>query len=272
MKQEKDKQTIAAILAFVPITGALGVHDFLLKKYGKGFAHIVIASIYFVPDIFNLICDATSCSSKYALLSLLLYYVRYLSAISAIWAVVEGVKLLQKKDDAEIANQNLSQNAVPHDSIPSGNVQAPPNITELSESIYPKAQNPYSVPLEQSQTAPQVSQASHKSDDNQYSRYLIAGMIGIFTGLGAFGVHDFIVGRKKQGIIHVVMGSTVIFTPFVMAPMMCDYGCDVDTGRRFLAQFLFGLSILAIISLVTSNVWAFVESAKILSRAKYLPR
>ena len=265
MKQ--NNQTIAAVLAFFSPTGALGVHDFWLKKYGKGFAHIAIASIYFVPDIFNLICDSNSCDNKNNIL-LILYFVRYLSAISVIWAIVEGVQLLRKKDNIKTIDQNPSQNTTTQDSSQPKDAQTPPKISELSNSIYPKAQNNYEAPSEQNQETTH----SNQSDGDQYSRYLIAGLVGTFTGLGVFGVHDFIIGRKKQGIIHAIMGSMVIFAPFIMAPMMCDSGCDADSNRLFLSQFLFGLSVISIASVAISAVWAFIESIKILMMTKNLPR
>lgn len=94
--------TAAAVLAFVPFSGSLGVHDFILKRYKKGAAHVVMMTIWLIPYLLVWSsCHRYNCFDGRLMQFVFLRYA--LSIVSYIWAVVEGVQILQYKKRSAMA-------------------------------------------------------------------------------------------------------------------------------------------------------------------------
>ncbi len=95
-KQFSDSRlTVAAIFAFLPSFGIFGIHSFILKQYKKGIAHMAIVIACYLPYIIV----NTSCSYGSNCYDMVMpaMFLQYLAAASYIWAVVEGVQILQSK-------------------------------------------------------------------------------------------------------------------------------------------------------------------------------
>lgn len=104
--------TAAAIFAFLPNFGIFGIHNFILKQYKKGIAHILIVIACYIPYIIaSASCGYnSSCYNTVMLTS----FLQYLAVASYIWAIVEGVQILQSKKQnttvrPTINNQNNAQ-------------------------------------------------------------------------------------------------------------------------------------------------------------------
>lgn len=98
--------TVAAIFAFLPNFGIIGVHNFILRQYGKCLAHMCIVvgvcAIYF--SIVTA-CEHSSCSPTL----MWVMFLPYLALSSYVWAIVEGVQFLQSKNKAKSA-QPVAEN------------------------------------------------------------------------------------------------------------------------------------------------------------------
>lgn len=93
--------TTAAIFAFLPF-GIFGIHNFILKQYGKGIAHIIIVVLCYVSLIIA--------TASYGYITM---FLQYLAVASYIWAIVEGVQILQSKKQTAIPSQVTSnQNTI----------------------------------------------------------------------------------------------------------------------------------------------------------------
>jgi TM2 domain-containing membrane protein YozV len=84
-----------------------------------------------------------------------------------------------------------------------------------------------------------------------------AGLLGIF--LGAFGAHNWYLGEKKKGLIHVALtggGFILIMLSAVMVAL---------TAKVPFMGFFFGfLMFLSYIAIMGSGIWGFVEGIIIL--------
>ncbi len=89
---DDSKLSLAACLAFVPLTGTVGVHNFILGQYKRGIIHIIILVLPRIP--YDLTVSIFKSSSKYSYILLLL---QFLGISSYIMAVIEGVQILQSK-------------------------------------------------------------------------------------------------------------------------------------------------------------------------------
>lgn len=84
-----------------------------------------------------------------------------------------------------------------------------------------------------------------------------AGLLGIF--LGAFGAHNWYLGEKKKGILHVALtggGFLLIILSTVMAALTANV--------PFLAFFFGFLAFIAYLAIMGSGIWGFVEGVIIL--------
>ncbi len=84
-----------------------------------------------------------------------------------------------------------------------------------------------------------------------------AGLLGIF--LGGFGAHNWYLGEKKKGIIHVALtggGFLLIMLSAVMVAL---------TAKVPFLGFFFGfLMFISYIAIMGSGIWGFVEGVIIL--------
>lgn len=108
--------TVAAIFAFLPYFGIIGVHDFILKQYKKGVAHIAIVIACYLPYIIAIMsCDYNSnCHDMVTSVM----FLQSLAIASYIWAIVEGIQILQLKKQKTLflpttSNPNAIQSSKP---------------------------------------------------------------------------------------------------------------------------------------------------------------
>lgn len=88
-------------------------------------------------------------------------------------------------------------------------------------------------------------------------------LCAIIPPLGAFGIHDFIVGNGKQGMKHIVMMVLGLFaTPLIMTIMMCDSGCSESEGA--IINLLACLGMVFLFFPMISYILAIVECIQIL--------
>ena len=122
----------AAIFAFLPPFGTIGVHNFILKQYKKGIAHIAIVAACYLPYIIlNVSCDHSS--SCYNVV-MLVVFLQYLAVASYIWAIVEGVQILQSRKEKAPSLPTASN---PNATQPSNPVMNAKNTSYLKiTSIY----------------------------------------------------------------------------------------------------------------------------------------
>ena len=87
---------------------------------------------------------------------------------------------------------------------------------------------------------------------------LTAGLLGIF--LGVFGVHNFYLGDKKKGIIHVAMSCGGILLQII-------FGIITTAGFfRLSGIAIFGiLSAAAGLAITASGIWGLIEGIIILT-------
>lgn len=87
--------TAAAIFAFLPQFGIIGVHNFILKQYKKGIAHIAIVIACYLPYIIvSMLCGyGSNCYN----IVMPVMFLQYLAVVSYTWAIVEGIQILQLK-------------------------------------------------------------------------------------------------------------------------------------------------------------------------------
>lgn len=110
--------TIAGIIAVLPVTpvgplSILGIHDFIIKRYKQGIAHIVVALISYLPLlIYNLLFQN---SDNYDFnLSSILSMLAYVPLISSyIWALIEGIQILQYSKQESVANNTGTSSTTP---------------------------------------------------------------------------------------------------------------------------------------------------------------
>lgn len=104
----KPRLTTAAIFAFLPHFGTIGVHNFILKQYGSGIAHIIIVVACCIPHVItSALCDRNI--SCYGVVTITLF-LQYLAVASYILSIIEGVQILKSK------KQNIFLRPVANDS------------------------------------------------------------------------------------------------------------------------------------------------------------
>lgn len=89
-----------------------------------------------------------------------------------------------------------------------------------------------------------------------------AGLLGIF--LGSIGAHDFYLGDKKKGIIHVCLAASGIIVSIIVSailPMILSYWTLLK-----MASFLGLLNGLAALVVTGNGIWGFVEGIIILTQ------
>lgn len=107
--------TVAAIFAFLPFFGIIGVHNFILRQYKKGIAHIAIVIACYLPYIISMSCGyGSNCYNM--LMSAM--FLQHLAIVSYIWAIVEGIQILQLKKQKTLflpttSNPNTIQSSKP---------------------------------------------------------------------------------------------------------------------------------------------------------------
>ncbi len=98
----KTRLTTAAVFAFLPFFGVYGIHDFILKQYKKGVAHIaMILAGGVLYSMTSMTCSRGS--NCYNLNTPALFLQGFLQIASYIWAVVEGVQILRIRKQKVIA-------------------------------------------------------------------------------------------------------------------------------------------------------------------------
>ncbi|MBR3052049.1 hypothetical protein IKG60_00305 [Candidatus Saccharibacteria bacterium] len=106
--------TAAAIFAFLPNFGIIGVHNFILKQYKRSIAHIVIVIACYVPYFVAGVLCSHECYNVVVRMALL----QYLAVASYIWAIVEGVQILQLKKQKVPSLPTASNSSIAQSSKP----------------------------------------------------------------------------------------------------------------------------------------------------------
>ena len=92
--------TVAVIFAFLPNFGIIGVHNFILKQYARGLAHIgIVVAVYTIYFLLGAFCSNDACYPVF----IIAMFLPYLVLSSYVWAIVEGVQFLQSKNKAKSA-------------------------------------------------------------------------------------------------------------------------------------------------------------------------
>ena len=98
------------------------------------------------------------------------------------------------------------------------------------------------------------------------SRLILAGILGLpllITVFSMLGVHDFMVGRKKEGALHVILSVLgFLGAGFILAPIACDAGCTERQSGVAVIFMLFG--IVTALSAAFGLIWSLVESIQLL--------
>ena len=94
--QPDQKLKTAAILAFIPPTGILGIHNFTLKQYFIGAIHLIIVAASVIPyfTIKSSCGHEYSCNEMVIFTQFLQVAVRFIE-VSYIWAIIEGIYFLK---------------------------------------------------------------------------------------------------------------------------------------------------------------------------------
>jgi len=98
--------------------------------------------------------------------------------------------------------------------------------------------------------------------NNNVKSATTAGLLGIF--LGSFGAHDWYLGNKSKGILHVSLvaaGFVLMLLPNVLLPAVMSWRSLVTFGWLFVL-----LNALASIVMFANAVWGFIEGVIILSQ------
>lgn len=98
--------------------------------------------------------------------------------------------------------------------------------------------------------------------NNNVKSATTAGLLGIF--LGAFGAHDWYLGDKKKGIIHVCLaasGLIVSVIASVILPATLSFRAMLS-----MAGLIAILSGIATLIMLGNGIWGFVEGIVILTQ------
>ena len=88
---------------------------------------------------------------------------------------------------------------------------------------------------------------------------IAAGLLGIF--LGQFGAHDWYLGDKKKGLIHVLLfaGSFVVIMLSSIVTAIASY-----SGIGFISAVFGFLAAIAYLVMMANGIWGLVEGIIIL--------
>ncbi len=97
------------------------------------------------------------------------------------------------------------------------------------------------------------------SNQNTVKSSVAAGLLGIF--LGQFGAHDWYLGDKKKGIIHLaIFGGSFIL--IILTSVMLAIASLADVS---IISIFFGfLAVIAYLAMVGNGIWGFVEGVILL--------
>lgn len=142
--------TIAGVIAVLPFTvgplSIFGIHDFIIKRYKQGIAHVIISLISYLPLLmYNLLFQN---SNNYDLnLSFILSLLAYIPIISSyIWSLVEGVQILQcagKSKQEPVVNNMEASSIAPANQSKSAPEEAQKQLNTTQEGNELKNQKKY---------------------------------------------------------------------------------------------------------------------------------
>lgn len=89
-----------------------------------------------------------------------------------------------------------------------------------------------------------------------------AGLLGIF--LGGFGAHDWYLGNKKKGLIHVLLAGAGLVLALIV-PAILSASMSILTVMQFGWLFMM-LDLIGWGLMSASSIWGFVEGVIILSK------
>ncbi len=119
-----------------------------------------------------------------------------------------------------------------------------------------------------------VAKSTYHSKPISRKRALYAGILGIPFGWA--GLHNFIMHRKKRGILHVIFSTialTLFFYPFSYG-ITVVYRCKLKIECIDISSYDNTLNVLIIVGLILcalNFIWGIIESIVILINLKRFP-
>jgi len=89
-----------------------------------------------------------------------------------------------------------------------------------------------------------------------------AGLLGIF--LGGFGVHDFYLGYKSQGIIHVCIAGGGLML-FILSGVVAFASVGASSGGGVLVGG--AMSLIGMLALSANGIWGLVSGIMCLAKS-----
>ena len=139
-----------------------------------------------------------------------------------------------------------------------------PQTNFNNEPILPSTPNPIQQPAPTfpNPTSGATDQPPANNSKLDSSTAIICVLCILIPLLGALGIHDFVVGRKKEGKQHVIYTASGLLGLFMMMSIMvCDSGCDASVGT--ILGFVSTLGMVLYILPLASYIWAIVECIQI---------
>lgn len=107
----------------------------------------------------------------------------------------------------------------------------------------------------------QPSTQPQQAQPVQVKSAVAAGLLGIF--LGSFGAHNWYLGEKKRGIIHLCLFGGGLVVMMIAAFLT---GISEALNIPLLGIFFALLTMIAYIAILGNNIWGLVEGIMILVR------
>lgn len=96
------------------------------------------------------------------------------------------------------------------------------------------------------------------------STVIVCVLCILFPILGALGIHDFVVGRKKEGKKHIIYTASGFLGLFMtMSIMFCDNGSNCAGAIGNIIGFVSILGMVLYILPFASYIWGIVECIQI---------
>lgn len=178
--------TAAVFFAFFPTFGIFGIHNFILKQYGRGIAHVAIVVVcYTISIIISMLCNHDRNCDSIAMIP------QYLTIIPYIWSIIEGMRILRYRE------QTMSSSST-EDSV---------NIAQPPKSIMNAGETSYFVASQPSLEAVTKNEQKEKQDCKTWSVLsIIATIIPIMLWTYCFVSSGGGVEKSGYGAVWMLIG------------------------------------------------------------------
>ena len=232
--------TAAAIFAFLPYFGMIGVHNFILKQYGKGIAHIIIVVMCFAPYyIARASCGYNS--SCYSIVTITMF-LQYLAATSYIWSIVEGVFILQSKKK-NVASQPTADNP---DTAQTAEYQKPSKPVMVAGDT-----NYYAASLPSPETIAKIEQNKKQGCKVWSILSIITAIIPVLLWAYCFIVSGGSTSENGPGAVWWLMIMYYWSFGLPLAIISIAFGIvGLKTSLRWLSEISLSLKVVMIVAIV----------------------